>query len=203
MRQNLRPIAPEAEAIVLAAEVVAAMITVDTRDNRASPAGSPFRTQRAGDVTERARRPRLKTRRYVCQEADQRLQNARRNRHGNRDKETRQSGRICENRTSRRPTAWMKWPNCANMLQHKPRYSKSVRKKLTLLKSQPPMPESASDFECKSCSRVPRQRIDTDRNNLVWEEKGWRKFDCKKASLWRMRSVDSNARFSLKTLLKR
>jgi len=38
---------------------MAAMITVDTRDNRANPAGSPFRTQHAGDVTGRARRPRL------------------------------------------------------------------------------------------------------------------------------------------------
>jgi small subunit ribosomal protein S21 len=33
------------------------------------------------------------------------------------------------------------------------------------------MPESASDFEGKSRSLVPRQRIDKDRGNLVWRVK--------------------------------
>src|SRR5579862_649424 len=148
MRQSLRPIVLKAEAIVRAAEVGAAMITVDIHGSHANPAGSPFRTQRAGvTCTGRAcRATNTMTGGYVCQEADQLLQNARRNRHGNKDKGTRQSAGICESRISPRPTPWMKWPNCANMPQRRRRYSTSVQKTLTLLKSLRPMAASASDF---------------------------------------------------------
>jgi hypothetical protein len=76
---------------------------------------------------------------YLYLEADQRLQNARRNIHGNRDKGTRQSVKTNESRRSLRKAAWMRWPNCANMLRRRRRYSTLVWKKLKGRMNPPPM----------------------------------------------------------------
>src|SRR5262245_7234568 len=60
---------------------------------------------------------------YVCQEADQHSQSAKRNTPGNRDNGTKQSAGISENRRRLLQAVWTRWPNCANMPRSKQRFS--------------------------------------------------------------------------------
>src|SRR5215469_2654221 len=82
---------------------------------------------------------------YVCQKADQHLQSAKKNTHGSRDKGTRQSAGTNEGRRSLWKAAWTRWPNCANMLQNRRRYSTLVWRKLKLRRSPPAVAAPASD----------------------------------------------------------
>ena len=59
---------------------------------------------------------------YLCQEADQHLQSARRNTPGNRDNATKKSDGINESRRRRLQAVWTRWPNCGNILQRRRRY---------------------------------------------------------------------------------
>ena len=74
-------------------------------------------------------------REYVCQEADQHLQSAKKNTHGNRDNGTKQSAGINENRSRLLLVAWTKWRNSANMRQSRQRYSILAEKKRKLKRS--------------------------------------------------------------------
>jgi hypothetical protein len=60
---------------------------------------------------------------YVCQEADQHLQSAKKNTRGSRDDGTKQSEGI--NGSKRRPlrAAWTRWLNCASTLQSRQRFN--------------------------------------------------------------------------------
>jgi hypothetical protein len=128
-------------------------------------------------------RPRTKrSRGYVCQEADQHLQSAKKNTHGNSDKGTRQNARINESSRSLWKAVWMRWRNCGNMLQNRRRYSTLAQKKLKQSKNPGPMAKSASDINgslpepnvlaAKSC--VPQIK--------QCGRKEWQKFGCKRAN---------------------
>jgi hypothetical protein len=123
---------------------VGAMTTAGTHGSRANRAGSLSNTM-PGEVRGRAGRLRTENRGYVCLEADQPLQSARKNTHDNRDKGTRQSAGTNEGRRSPWKAARMRWPNCANMLQHRRRCSTLAWKKAKLRMSPRPMTVSASD----------------------------------------------------------
>jgi hypothetical protein len=145
VRTAASPTVPEV-AIGLAVEAaVAATTTAGIHGSRANRAGSFFEHNAPGEVRGRAHRQRAENRGYVCQEADQHLQSARRNRHGNRDNGTRQSAGTSEKKRSLWKAAWMRWPNCANMLLRRRRYSMLVRRKRTLRRSPRPMAAAASD----------------------------------------------------------
>ena len=91
---------------------------------------------------------------YVCQEADQHLQNAKKNTHGSRDKRTRQSAGNNESKKSLWKAAWMRWLNSGNTLQHRRRYSTLVSIKRKLRSSRVPLATSASD----SCLQICRDQ---------------------------------------------
>jgi hypothetical protein len=136
------------EAIVLAVEAVVGETTIAAiHGNRANRAGSFSNAQGASDQAAKclSAMNEGKPKGGVCQEADQHLQSAKKNTHGNRDKETRQSAGTNEDRTSLSKAAWTRWPNCANMLPHRRSYSTLVRRKLKLRRSQRPVAASASD----------------------------------------------------------
>jgi hypothetical protein len=60
---------------------------------------------------------------YICQEADQHLQSAKKNTRGSKDDGTKQSEGI--NGSKRRPlrAAWTRWQNCASTLQSRQRFN--------------------------------------------------------------------------------
>ena len=116
--------------MVLVEAAVGATTTVVIHGKRANRVGSFWNTMCPVDVGHDVpRRLRTANRGYLCLEDGQRLQNARRNKHGNRDKGTRQRAGINEGRRSLWKKTWMRWPNCANMLQHRRRYSTLMWKK--------------------------------------------------------------------------
>ena len=75
--------------------------------------------------------------RYLCQEADQHLQSAKKNTHGNRDKGTRKSAGSNEGRRSLWKAVWMRWLNCVNMPQHRQRCSTLVSEETETWRSSP------------------------------------------------------------------
>jgi hypothetical protein len=110
-----------------------ATIIAAIRGNRANRAGS-FRGQmwaRSGCEIPVGDHPK-DTRGYGCQEADQHLESAKRNKHGNRDNGTKQSAGISANRKRLLPVAWTIWPNSGNMRQSRQRYSILAQKKRRL-----------------------------------------------------------------------
>lgn len=74
---------------------------------------------------------------YICQEADQHLQSAKKNTRGSKDDGTKQSEGINGSKRRPLPAAWTRWLNCASTLQSR-RYSILARMKRTLSRS--PLP---------------------------------------------------------------
>jgi len=158
-----------AEAIVLAAEAdVPGTITAVIHGSRGNRAGSFFEHNVPGDVaiTRAAGCEQRIEGEYLCQETDQPLQSAKRNRRGNRDKRTRQSAGTNEGRRSLWKAVWMRWPNCGNMPQHRRRYSTLAWRKLELRRSPRPMAALASEVIASlpkpdaSATRFRNQNVD-------------------------------------------
>src|SRR5215469_1808426 len=85
------------------------------------------------------------SREYLCQQADQHSQSARRNKHGNRDNGTKQSAGISENRRRPLQAARTRWPSCASTLQSRQRSSISAQLTVTAQRSPLPVTKSPSN----------------------------------------------------------
>src|ERR1700739_3976185 len=107
-RPNLSRNAPGAEATVLAVEAAAGATTIAAiHGSRANRAGSFSRTKYVRSGWEMPGGDKQRDARgYVCQEADQHLQSAKKNRRGSRDNGTKQSEGINGNKRKLLRAAW-------------------------------------------------------------------------------------------------
>src|SRR5215472_15462994 len=87
---------------------------------------------------------------YLCQEADQHSQSAKRNTPGSRGSGTKQSAGINESRRRLLQAAWTRWPNCVNMLLSRQPFSIFAQRTVALRMSPPPVTTSVSNYTKRS-----------------------------------------------------